>query len=137
MGKIDMSSYQMSSSALKYSYTPDKQSLPLKYFLAIKVNLYKLSLAYPKLVRFSNGHFYDRRYLNLRLPAHSHTHSFSVSPLSCTLAPSFCFISIWRLCVFWIIHILIINICRQSIVSLGDLLTILVSFSIAHALNFY
>ena len=38
MGKIDMSLYQMSPSVLKYSPNPDKQSLPLKYFLAIKVN---------------------------------------------------------------------------------------------------
>ncbi len=68
----------MRSSALKYFYIPDKQSLTLKYFLAIKVNPSKLSLAYPKLVHSSNGHFYNRRYLNLRLPAHSHTHTLSL-----------------------------------------------------------
>ncbi len=79
MGKINMLSYQMRSSALKYSYNPDKQSLPLKYFLAIKVNPSKLSLASPKLVRSSNSHFYDRQYLNLQLLTHSHTLSLSLS----------------------------------------------------------
>ncbi len=74
-----MSSYQMSSSILKYSYNPDKQSLQLKYFLAIKVNLSKLSQAYPKMVRSSKDHFYDRCYLNLWLSVHPHTLSLCLS----------------------------------------------------------
>ncbi len=78
MRKIDMLSYQMSSSILKYSYNADKQSLPLKCILVFKVNLSKLSLAYPKMVCSSNGHFYDRPYLNLRLFPHPHTLSLSL-----------------------------------------------------------
>jgi len=39
MGKIDMSSFQMLPSVLKYSYNPDELSFPSKYLLAIEVNL--------------------------------------------------------------------------------------------------
>ncbi len=100
MGKIDMLSYQMSSSTLKYSYNPDKQSLPLQYFLAIKVNLSKLSLASPKLVHSSNSHFYDRQYLNLQLPVHSQKLSLSL-----------CLSTVLYTCPFFPFHINMMTVC--------------------------
>jgi hypothetical protein len=45
---------------------------------------------YPKMVRFSNGRFYNQRYLHFQPLSVSHTHSLSVSPAASPF-PFFCF----------------------------------------------
>jgi len=94
MGKINLLSYQMWPSVPEYSYNPEELSLPLKYLLAIKVNLSILNPSLFQLVRSSNGHFYDRRQLYLQL-----------SGYSCTLTLSLCLSTVLPTRPFFPFHI--------------------------------
>jgi len=87
VGKIDMSSYQMSPSIPEYSFNPDELSLTLKYHLAIQVNLSILILAHPKWSVLLKAIFTTDATSILLLS----THSLSVSPLACSLGPFFPF----------------------------------------------
>jgi hypothetical protein len=79
MGKIDLSSYQMWQASQNIFYNPEELSLPLKYLLAIKVNLSVLNPSLFQLVHSSNSHFYDRRQLYLWLSGYPCTLTLSLS----------------------------------------------------------
>jgi len=103
---------------------PDGLSSPLKYLLAIKTNPSSLILAYPKMVRSSNCHFYNWRYLYLWLSSHPHTHSLSRSLCCLTHSPPLSVSYKYDDCAcFFIFNILTINytIIQKFVTLVGKL----------------
>jgi hypothetical protein len=103
---------------------PDELSLPLKYLLAIKTNPSILILAYPKWSILLTAIFTTDVTSICGYP-HTLTHYISLSLRCLAHSPLLSFSYKYDDCVcFLIINILTINICGQSVVLLGDLLTI-------------